>query len=124
MTSREQRFWLLFGEYERLVDEESFSLKEHNLAYMETVLKRKQSVLEAMSLLEQGIDRDRDDWPEFQDRLKAVKGRQAGNAQLLEELRDDIQSELKSMDAHQARLKQFRHSYGQERAPLSSRYMA
>lgn len=124
MTSKEQRFWLLFGEYERLVEEESFSLKEHNLPYMDTILRRKQSVLEAMSLLEESIDNTRDDWPEFQQRLRAVKGKQASNIRLLNELREDVGSEIKAMSARQSRLKQFRHSYTQEREPFPSRYMA
>ena len=91
MTPDEQRFWLLFGEYERLVEEETFALKEQNFDYVQTVLNKKQAILRSLSSLEETIDAHRDDWQDLEVRLGAVQSRQKGNSVFLDEMIHDVQ---------------------------------
>lgn len=111
MTSDEQRFWLLFGEYERLVEEETFALQEQNFDYVQTVLNKKQAVLRSLSLLEETIDAHRDDWQDLEVRLGAVKSRQKNNSALLDEMMVDVKGGLERADISQNRLQCLRSAY-------------
>lgn len=126
MTPDEQRFWLLFGEYERLVSEETFALKEQNFDYVHVVLNKKQAVLQALSLLEKTIDAHRDDWKDLEVRLGAVRSRQEGNTAMLEELMKDVQHDLDRVDIHSNRLQSLRSTYvgPSQRERHSSSYFA
>jgi len=111
MTPDEQRFWLLFGEYERLVEEETFALQEQNFDYVQTVLNKKQAVLRSLSSLEETIDAHRDDWQDLEVRLGAVRSRQKGNSVLLDEMMHDVQGDLERADVNQNRLQGVRSAY-------------
>jgi mevalonate kinase len=125
MTPNEQRFWLLFAEYERLVSEETFALHEQNFDYVQTVLDKKQTVLKALSRLEETIDAHRDDWEDLEIRLNALHSRQQGNSVMLEELMEDAQEVLEHMDIKKNRLQGLRSAYisrGRDGHQLSGSY--
>lgn len=128
MTPDEQRFWLLFGEYERLVEEETFALKEQNFDYVQTVLNKKQAILRSLSSLEETIDAHRDDWQDLEVRLGAVQSRQKGNSVLLDEMMHDVQGDLERVDVKQNRLQGVRSAYvgrlREGRKHTGSRYLA
>ena len=117
MKGDEKRLTRLFSDYEKLVREEEFALKNRNFDYADSLFSGKGKILEGIAQTAKVLGIKRGQSPRWDARLDRLVEQQQTNLKFLNQLMADNQKEIKAGNYEQNRFRKFRRAYafaGQE----------
>ncbi len=127
MKRDENRLTRLFSDYDKLMEEEEFALKNRNFDYADTLIPDKGNILDEIARTAKTLGIKRGQSPGWDARLDRLVERQQSNLDFLNQLMTENQKEIKAGNLERNRFRKIRRAYafsGQEPVHAQANFQA
>lgn len=107
LSALERRFWLLMGEYDRLLQSLNYAIELRDFDLILSIQTRQDSILKALMALEGVLDHN----PQYKDALQSLTQGQISNHKGIECLLKDLSKEMQQLNRKATTIQQVAATY-------------